>query len=241
MKKRKIIMIIAAVILVATLVYLFAVRVGKDIKNALEQQALNTKLASDIYSDKLPVEYSHLFKSTDNISVERTDESRRRNAISELSYDKKYYVLVYKIDTIGNVPISKFIKSEKLLSSIAMAHENYVEYDNNSAFSINFKEIQKPKVSGIYFTSFGNHVQVIKKNDSLVYYYSPGLENFSIKYGQDDEEDIYGNIKDNVGFNKAPMEMLFLIKNKKLYFILLTVGKDGITLDSDLLYSLTTH
>ena len=197
----------------------------------------NSKLdPGGYYPQKAPNEYLQLFKSRDKLVIDGSDESKRRNTITGFYYNKQFYIQVYKIDTVNGLKVDKIINESFSNTSLSRDIE-YSEDMNNTQFRIGYMEGEKEKVSNVYLTIYGDSTQVIKKNDSIAYYYSR-FENFSIKYSIAEPEDIYANIREKFAGHKAPLELLFLKRNNNLYFILLGAEDDHTPLDKNLLYNL---
>lgn len=192
---------------------------------------------SATYSKTAPPDYVNLLNTNDQLKIDRTDQSKRRNPIVEYFYKNKFYLQVYKIDTLGNVPIDRILK-ENFISTEVSFNANYIQFENNIPFMINYKLEAKPRnISNIYFTIFGSGTRIIKKNANMAYYYSR-FENFSISYNKAGSKDIYGNLKDDFEGKAIPCELMFLKQNGNLYYILLAATDDKLNLDADILNNL---
>jgi hypothetical protein len=192
---------------------------------------------SDTYSRTAPHDYADLLNANDQLKIDRTDQSKRRNPIVEYFYKNKFYLQVYKIDTLGNVPIDRILK-ENFVSTEVSFNTDYVQFENSIPFMINYKLEAKPRnISNIYFTIFGSDSRIIKKNGNVAYYYSR-FENFSISYNKAGSKDIYGNLKDSFEGKAIPCEIMFLKRNGNLYYILLAATDDKLNLDADMLNNL---
>jgi len=85
---------------------------------------------------------------------------------------------------------------------------------------------------------FGEQTRVITKNDSVAYY-SSNFKRFYIKYKPDGSDEFYGNASEHDDENAiVPLELMFLKRNRNLYFILMFANKG--TLKSGMLNSLLT-
>jgi len=73
---------------------------------------------------------------------------------------------------------------------------------------------------------FGDNTQVIKKNDTIAYYYSK-CRSFSVKFGTQDLNDIYGECKSQ-SLSYVSLEIAFLRRKNKLFMIILS-SKDAST------------
>src|SRR5579872_7243166 len=177
MKRSKVLLLIGISLGLVIAVYYIGIKAAKNISQALYQANLNSKLDSNTYSNSLPIEYANLFKNRFRADTIRTDFSKRRNAISEINYNKKLYILIYKIDTTGIQSIKSLVTPETT-SNPVLSHENYVGYQNDSPFGINFKERGKPSISKVFFRLYGDQMQSFEKNDSTLYCYSAGAKYF---------------------------------------------------------------
>lgn len=234
MKKKTALVVILILILFILLFRKFTLRKTVEI-NKIAQNEFD--LDSNTYSKRVPPEYVKLLSNNGQFAIDRTDESKRRNPISEYFYKGKFYLQIYKIDTLGDLSIDKIIK-EKFESTKASFNTDYIQFENNTPFVISYKLENKPKnISEVYFTLFGSDTKVLRKDQNMAYYYSK-FENFSIRYHQVGQKDIYGNMKDNFQGKHISCEIMFLKENKNLFYILLSALDDKTNLDMNMLYNL---
>lgn len=223
---KRFIIIIIVVIVVAVFAYL--PRIGLE----TEAEYPGT------YSDTIPNEYLGLFRGVnkEKLASLKTIEIKFRSPISNIVYDKDYYLQVYKIDSAFNRSVG---------NAVNVSNESNPGY-HNSPYNVNEQycaefvyKLYKPiKPSEIYLTLFGKNTQVLKKNDSISYYYSI-FENFSIKLQKDADDDIHGKAKSTIFLNEsAPLEILFLKREKNLYLILLSVKNKAAHLKPGMLYDM---
>ncbi len=224
------------VIIIVAIALIFIIRCFWSASQIFSSYSNNSKLDSVVTSQKVPDEYLKLFKDRDKLILDVSKDSKRRNAISEFYYNQKFLIQVYKLDTINKLSVSKII-DESFKDAPMSLDVEFSEDLNNTEFEIGYKEGLKEKVSHVYLTLYGDSTQVIKKNDTVAYYYSK-FEDFSIKYAIGAPEDIYAHTKDEFKGYRTPLELLFLKRNNNLYFILLGAENDHTLLDKDMLYNL---
>jgi len=205
------------------------------LSSALKTNKEVSELDSNTYLKSVPEEYLGLFLNKANILPDSSVTSKQRSLVSQL-HNEKYYIQVYKLDTINGLSLSSIIFQTFDNSEISM-YSYYVEESTNKQLRIRYKLGQKEKTSSLYFTLYGDHTQVIEKNDSVAYYYS-NFENFSIKYKKNDKIDIYGNKRGTTPSLKVPIEIMFLKRTNNLHFILLSNKNNSSNLDKYALYNL---
>lgn len=202
----------------------------------LQNNQSNLKLDSEVYSKKTPDDYLQLFKNTDKLISDGTDESKRRNPISEFDYNKDFYLQVYKIDTVYKLSLDKII-TESFSNADLSPDVEYKEDLNETQFRIRYKEGPKQNVSSIYLSLYGDSTRILKKNDTIAYYYSK-FKNFSIRYAVNTSEDVFGNVDDKYNGERTPLELMFLKRKGNLYFILLGAKNSHVKLKPGMLYYL---
>jgi hypothetical protein len=231
--KRSILAVIAVLI-----VLFFSIRACQS---ALKSSSLRTiKEISDLdssgYSRNIPREYADLFLNKKGIVFDSSVTSKHRNLVSEF-HNEQFYIQICKLDTDSlKIPLNKIVKENNNLSEMS-SYTYYVDASTNKQFQIKYKLGAKEKVSDIYLTLYGDSTQILKNNDTVVYYYS-NFENFSIRFQKESKIDIYGKVKDNFKKTKVPLEIMFLKRNNNLYFILMSNKNYSAGLDLYALYNL---
>jgi hypothetical protein len=229
-------MIRTFVIILGVIILIIVIKFLWNTSEIFSNYSNNVKLDSVTKSQTAPDEYLKLFKNRNKLVLDESKESRRRNTISEFYYNKNFLVQVYKIDTVNDLSVKKIVNESFSPSSMSIGNE-YSQDLNNAEFEIGYREGPKERISNIFFTLFGDSTGIIEKNDSLAYYYSK-FENFSIRYGINSPKDIYANIKEDFKNHKAPLELMFLKRNRNLYVILLGAVNEQIPTPRDMLYNL---
>jgi hypothetical protein len=197
------------------------------------------KIDPQTTSTTVPKDYLKLFGNKDTMSSMTTLNSKLRAPISDFIY-KNYHCLIYKIDSVhgADVHLDKIIKE-----TYNDNPNNYGSYNGVFGFgsgpSIWLQMAVPDKPSQIYLNLFGDKTRVITKNDSMVYY-SSNFKNFYIKYKPTGGEEFYGKASqnDNDEAKRFPVELMFLKRDRKLYFML--TYSDGPVLPSGTLFSFIT-
>jgi hypothetical protein len=220
--------LIVLVIIVGWLIYYFfgiIHRINEDIKI----DAITTSV-------DVPKDYSQLFRSDDKLLADRTIISKRRNPISQFNYDDKFRINVYRINITTNLSLSKIIDESYENNHISYGL-NYKGVDDIDKFEILCKFGFQDKGSRIYLNVFGDDTRLIKRNDTLVCYYSK-IENFYIKYQLNAAQDFFGRVKEKYNGTKIPTEIMFIKKSSNLYLVLLTANDESIKLNPGTLLGL---
>jgi hypothetical protein len=190
------------------------------------------------YSDTIPNEYLGLFRGVnkEKLTPLRTVEIKFRSPISNIVYNKNYYIQVYKLDSAFNRSVGNSV----IVSNESDPGYHYTTYNANEQYCAEFVyKLYKPiKPSAIYLSLFGENTRVLKKNDSICYY-SSNFENFSIKLQKDADDDIHAEANPaNFLSKNAPLEILFIMREKNLYLILLSVNDKTARLKPGMLYDM---
>jgi hypothetical protein len=225
-------LLIYAVILIAIILLLRAC--FTSIITTYQKSMTGFRLDSESYGKTAPKEYLNLFDNKDKIIETRTRISKRRNPISDFFYDSKFYIQIYKMDTVDDFKLTKRITVNYISAALSL-NTNFRDHLNETPITVMYKEGTKEKISDVGFTLFGDNCKAVKENDSVAYYYCSDIKNFSIRCKKDEAEDIYGNIKDEFQDKKIPIEIMFLKRNKNLYLIWLTVKNNAVELDPNML------
>lgn len=205
----------------------------------LAKASADLRLDSAATTKTTPAEYLQLFKSTDKLVPDGSDVCKRRNAVSKFYYDKKYFLEVYKMDGVGNLPLGKLIR-EKFTDAQMSPGMNYLEYAGDTQFAVEYLSRPRQRVSNILLTLYGDSTRTIKKNDTLAYYYSK-FESFSLSNSSNKAKDIYGHLREEYSGSKTPLELLFLKRGNNVYFILLGASNGDTPVGRDLLYNLVAE
>jgi hypothetical protein len=183
------------------------------------------KMDPQTTSQIAPKSYLQLFGDSDKPTSVSTSNTKLRNPISELAY-KDYRLVVYKIDTLrnSNTSLNNIIKESYTNTKDNFgSYRGIVDYDDILGMYVQMAVPDKPE--RIYLNLFGNNTHTIIKNDSVAYY-SSDFKNFYIKYRPDGGEEFYGKATEHDDDNiTTPLELMFLKRNRNLYFILMFANK----------------
>ena len=167
-------------------------------------------------SHTFPAEYINLFKPSiqDELQLLTTYNAKGRNAVTELLYNSKYELIIYKIDLWEDTSLYKIINiANKFVLEDATEGFNEIEAGN-----ISYKYADSvPPVRTIKLTLYGDSINKVINNDTTLYYWLK-LNNLSISYNSADSQDIYVK-KSNLFMDNVPMELMLLKKDKELFFI----------------------
>ena len=205
------------------------------LKDALKTDQEVSKLDVNTYSKVVPYDYLDLFANKKDLVLDSSLTSQHRSLVTEL-HNGPFYMQVYKLDSLDQLSIGKIY--EDYNSSEVSKYTYYVDASTNKRVRIQYKLGIDGKMSSIFFSLNGDHTQVLKKNDSIAYYYS-NFKSFSIKYQEQGKIDILGKAR-TVGTNAGnlPIEIMFLKRKTNLYFILLAAPDSSTSLGTDILYNL---
>ncbi len=200
---------------------------------------------SIIWTDTIPKEYSQMLKLQDkccnisnkNVTLVKTVVSKYRNPVSSFYIDNKYYLQIYRMDNAFKYSLKDAIKD-----SFSNAYTSiYMRYslDDRTNMKFLYKLTKPPKPKDIYIDLFGDSTKVLKKNDTIAYYFSK-CKNFSVKFNFQDPNDIYGECK-NQNPDSVPLEILFLKSHGKLYMLMLSSKRANDDLKPGTLFMLLTN
>ncbi len=166
-------------------------------------------------------------------------QRKDRTAISALTFDSAYNLIVYKIDSSQIISLTKqfYFSQEK------MSLTNGETYPVIPIHRFQLLYIyEPPKIRReIYFTVSGNSLREGIRNDS-VFYCNMFCDNFSIRFGKNDPIDLLLRDKDDDIISPTKLRirasMTFLKKKHDLYFVMMTPIKEERTMNDDLLWQL---
>ena len=208
---------------------LFVIRFFCNLDNELskiEIKSLNTD----------PEHYFELFnsKAKQKLVLNTTLSLKFRNAISLFNYDQKYSIQVTKINTVKNFEIKKDIIA--LNTNTQGVNGVFVPfYEKN--FLANYKSISMEKASKIYLILEGDTIKTIK-NDSVAFY-NLNVGKLAVQFkltGNELNEIHYESVSGNAALN-----LLFLKRNGKLFFLTLSSKEANAKIDPDLLLKLINN
>ncbi len=171
--------------------------------------------------NKYPEGYLKLFNENKNLVFDETDISKTRNPIAIFAYNDKFRMFVYRVNSVTHMSLDTCIIDSHADDNLTH-HFIYGRFGEFDQFDFLFKRGTQDKASKVYLNIRGLQTQIIKKNDTLAYYYSR-FKNFSIKYKSNGAVDFFGSVKDSVDDNVTiPIEIMFLERKNNLYLVMLT-------------------
>jgi len=194
---------------------------------------------SGIWTDTIPKEYSQLLKLPDSccksgeVTFVNTQSNKYRNPVSRFYIDGKYYLQVYKMTNSFNSSLKNAIKE-----SFSDSSPSNTEYtlDDRTDFQFLYKLTKPDKPKEIYFALYGDSTRILKKNDTIAYYFSK-CTNLSIRFSPEKENDIYGKYLSH-NPDKMPLEVMFLKRLNNLYMFVLSSKVATTNLKEGTLYKL---
>lgn len=144
-------------------------------------------------------------------------KSKIQNSFLNLFIDNKYNVFAYKIntDSFGGELSSTFIQNEKKNIDRTVGVTYHVIETKN--FKLSFKAGSQSAIDQIILTH-SNGMDNWQRSDST-FVLNGFTDNFSIRYGQNQEVDLYFEKK---LLPNVPISLIFRVKKGKLIFYLIT-------------------
>ncbi|ASU34623.1 hypothetical protein [Mucilaginibacter xinganensis] len=197
---------------------------------------------SSASSNEIPSEYLQLLKlhdgccnkPNDSIVFIETWTWKYRNPISFFYVSNSYYLQLYKMDAVFNYSLKKAVK-ENFSNAHSWTYSPYV-VDNRTKMEFLYKETKPLKSKNVYLDLFGDSTKVIRKNDTMVYYYSKCV-NFSLKLDPQKPMDIYGE-SHSEKTSEIPLEIMLFKRNNKLYLLVLSAKDAAIKIKPGTLYDM---
>lgn len=202
-------------------------------EEAFEEDLPTTYKMTKEDSSLIPAQYYHRLRTT------RVLNTKFRSHITELNFDKKYAIFIYKLDSLGQISLSDSIN----LTNANVSQSNLISYSviDVSYYTFKFKagrDIKNP--SRIFLTFSGDSIPQSVITDSIISY-NFRLSSMSIKYREQAPVDILIEGKSD-GFSKLNIStnVLFLKKNRSTYFLMMTSDDTKISLPFNALYLIAT-
>jgi hypothetical protein len=185
-------------------------------------------------SNRFPNDYSSLFDKNEKLHFNKTLTFEYRRPLSIISYENKFVINIFKLDTLSNIAVNKTIIEN--YSDAGMINNVIYSTDEKNLVNFYYNNSTLPKPSIIYFSLSGIQNRVIIKNDSVAYYYSR-FNNFSIRSNINGPQNMVAISKqDNV-----PIEILFIKKHNELYLLTMIPNENNLEFDPNKLYNLIKH
>lgn len=187
-----------------------------------------------------PKEYWNLLPDSvsKKVTVFQTLILKDQNPISDFDVDNgKYFIQILKWNAMTDQSLDNFLtfSNSKELST------NDITYYPIGHFFAVFYKTRKNSVSHINFNLVGDSVRTIFRNDTIACFYSK-FSSFSINYGNSDTTAIYAHSnradETQLSGSTLPIEIVFLKRNKSVYFMLMSVNDYGTRLEPEQLLNL---
>lgn len=178
--------------------------------------------------DTIPKEYKGIlnikngedkYPDSSDFHLDGIMTDRLRSPILFLSYKKQFYIQVYKMSSSYNLSLTNAIQENFV--KYAIKNSGWYYLNDQSAINYKYKYLfLKPDT--IFLNIDGLQNKIIKKNDSVAYYYS-NFKDFGIRYKKSRKNNIYAETKDEGFFagsnNYHPIELLFIKRDHSFYFL----------------------
>ena len=155
----KIIIIVGILVLIIIAIFKKQAKFGEEIRNTIK------------YSSEIPTDYLRLFNLkqqcckdalNDNFYFCQTLENTERNPISYFIYKKQYFLQIYKMDTLFNLPLNKIL-DEQYANAKMSVYPYYLQY-NKGPIDFFYKFSKPVHPTAIYLKIFGKNNKVVLKN-----------------------------------------------------------------------------
>ncbi len=193
------------------------------------------KKDATVISYETPGSYAQLFEKNNKLSFVETATSKTRNPIAKFEYDSKFEVDVYRISTSGALSLTEINETHK--NDHISYYQTYNVLSKFHTYSVSYKTGGQDTARSIYLNLFGAGTFTIKKNDSLVYYYSRA-KSFYLKFRSDGIQDFFVGPDDDWHETEVPMEVMLIRRADQLYLVLLLAEKESYYLVPGTLLSL---
>lgn len=235
-RKRRKLIILIVVIFAGALLLFFAIKVIKSFRDI--------GLA---FENDLPATYTFLPEDTtiiskayqDRFKVKEVFNFRKREPISMLELDSRYYLIITKIK-LSEPATAKEVIHVSNEGVDRTSGETYSILGLNDFFEYQYLPFPLEPASNLYLTLAGDSL-TSEWNDSIARFHLLA-ENLSVRYGKDAPIDII-LAPANLSFGakvKQSVDVLLLFRGRRAYFLLMTPIMPGISIAPDLLYNVVS-
>lgn len=228
--KRRLLIILS----ITFFIVLILVFIGIKIKNGFA--ALNESRKEELpMTYQMSKEDSLLFRNEflSEIKVTGIRNSKTRPSVAQLSYQNKYLIFIFLIDTTGQFSVKDSLRTIKrnVDRTTGIAYNIFDE----SYFRLQYKSGTLPYTAIGHFTFSGGSISEIEKNDSVCAY-NLTCKNFSFRYKTKDPIDIFLETK-QMGV-KSSLSVTFKKNQNKTYLLIMAAMSSREVLPPQLLYSI---
>lgn len=187
-------------------------------------------------SSSVPPGYVGLFNDTakKKMTFRFGYVSKGRNPVCIFSYERRYSVIMYKV----NVPASKSIRDLMRPITTKQSHffDSYTK-ENVGRLDLSFYPHQIPAIDSIVFITFyGSRISNTFKNDSIASALVK-LDRYDIGFGTKGEGDIFVTRSDRRG-NPIPTELIVVKSGNGLFFLFVYGETENDLLSGEMPYKL---
>jgi hypothetical protein len=196
-----------------------------------EAQIDSARKLGSIPSNKISLDYLNLL-DTKKLTFRETLTFKNRNPVSKFKYGDSFVLQICKLDTLNEIALDKSIIENHDDVNYLLNVPYAVDQIGDVEFDYNNSKLSKTQI--IYLSLSGMSHYVVKKNDSIAYYYSK-MNSFSIQNNAKGTQNVIAMAKRG----NTPIEILFIKKHSNLYLLTLNSIKSNGDFDPYLLYNLT--
>jgi len=176
-------------------------------------------------------------KYWNKIKVGKIANEKGRNPVSMLRFDKKYHLLIYRIDLTQNLELPDVLNNvnECVDRTTGIV---YTVINLNDFCRFEYHASAATPASKIFLTLAGDSLQEVK-NDSAVSYHLI-CKNLSVRYSEEQPVDIYMVGTELLFGNttRIPMDLLLLKRNAAVYLLIMMPDNPKATIAADILYNM---
>jgi hypothetical protein len=172
-------------------------------------------------------------KNIGRVRSHQNVNSKVMDPVAFLYVDDTYHLVIFKINLRDQQPL-KDILHTTIKSTERPDGETYSIVDFNGFSRYEWRPAPTKHTSNIYLSLYGDSLANNILNDSIATYHLL-CKNLSIQYETNGPVEVF-----MVGGKITPSDILFLKRDKAVYFMLLTTDKPDATIPQNILYELVT-
>jgi len=166
-----------------------------------------------------------------NLKADNIIKPKYDSTICRYLYDNDNYVIQeYIINIKGDKTLPDLIEViDKNELNINGVFSNEIR---SKFFTMNYKTIS-PIVNYLKVSLYGSEIKTVIKNDTVLLLYS-NIKNASIEYNSSDTSAVFCRPNQSL----LPIEFLFIKKKRMLYFLMMSINREKVSLPQNMLYTL---
>ncbi|HEY4062747.1 MAG TPA: hypothetical protein VGM30_12650 [Puia sp.] len=223
----QIVMIVSGVCLIA--IFVIGMRktstMVKGVKAASDNELPLTQVITHEDSALISPKYIGRVRSHQNVN------SKVMDPVSFLYVDDTYHLVIFKINMETDQPFKEILSSD-IANSKRSDKETYSMVDFNGFSQFEWRPAPTMRTRNIFLSLYGDSVSNEILNDSIASYHLL-CKNLSIKYEKNGIVQVF-----MTGREITPSDVLFLKRDKIVYFMLMTPAKPDSFIPREILYDL---